>query len=705
MIRSILVASVSAAALALSVPAFAQDAAAQEDTFEPMEFPGWGVNIEDIDKSASPGDDFFAYVNGKWLAATSIPPQFSYAGVVRNLRDGADYNVRDIVQNLEQTDASPGSPERNVGKLYAAFMDTDAIDRAGMAPVTPYLQQIYGAEYAEKLAALFAEPGMPSPIGLQVYEDANDPERNTLYGFISGLGLPDRDYYLVDNERNREIQKGYKQLLAFVLGKAGYQDPEAAANSVYEFEHAIAVRDWDKAVARNPVLTNHPMAPAEAAALSDAFPLMVTLRAAGVGDSKSINIQEVLPKPDQQAAMGVTDEDMKKLGGGFPAVLNLLGETPIATLQAWAAAQFILDHASVMPSDIDAADFAFYGKTLSGTEEQLTRWRRGVALVNGAMGEAVGKAYVDKYFPPQSKVAMIELVNNLLKSQEIGIKNLDWMTDATKVAALEKLKKFNVKIGYPNKFETYDGLSLSADSPLANSMAVAAWHWQDDRKEIDQPVDPDKWHMNAQTVNAYYNPISNEIVFPAAYLQPPMFNPNADAAVNYGAVGSTIGHEIGHGFDDEGSQFDGDGLLRNWWTDKDRKAFEQRTGKLVEQYNAICPYEGACHNGRLTLGENIGDLGGLAMAYRAYRLSLNGSEAPVIDGLTGDQRFFIAYAQAERWKLREAFARRLLQSDPHSLAEARINGTLRNFDPWYAAFNVTPKNKLYLPPEERVRIW
>ena len=361
----------------------------------------------------------------------------------------------------------------------------------------------------------------------------------------------------------------------------------------------------------------------------------------------------------------------------------------------------------MLPSDVDDARFAFYGKTLQGRERDRQRWQRALSAVQGQMGEGIGKAYVEKHFPPSSKAAMVTLVGNLRAALASKLKTLAWMSPATRKAALAKLDAFTVKIGYPDKFKTYAGMDIKPGQPLANAVEVQRWKWQDSLDELAKPVDKTKWLMTPQTVNAYYQPTANEIVFPAAYLQPPYFNPDADPAVNYGAVGATIGHEIGHGFDDEGSRYDGTGALKDWWTKADRKTFDALGAKLAAQYDKVCPYDGGktCHNGRLTLGENIGDLAGLSMAYTAYKLSLGGKPAPVIDGLTGDQRFLLSYAQSWREKLREQLARQLLKTDPHSLAEARVNAVVRNFDPWYATFKVKPGDKLYLAPKDRVRIW
>ncbi|OYW16221.1 MAG: zinc metalloprotease [Novosphingobium sp. 12-64-8] len=702
--------SLTAVSMMLAAPAIAAadtPAAPASAEYPIPTFGGWGFNPADIDTAVKPGDDFFAYVNGKWEAKEVTPPQYPYSGAVLALRLGSDRAVRQIIEGLAAKPQPAGSLEAHIADSYRAFLDTNAINAAGLAPAKPYLDKIRATQTRAGLSALFAEPGYPSPLSFAVSIDPDNPAMNTVFTEVGGMGLPDRDYYLLDNERNREIQGKYKEYLTFLLGKAGYADPAGTAAKVYDFEHKIAVLAWDRATSRNPLLVNNKVSHGDLAAMGSAFPMEPFIAGNGLGKIDRLIVAEMPPSADKAAKLGLTADDLAKLGGGYPELVGLLGTEDIGTLQAWMAARFLSDMAPVLPSDIDDANFAFYGKVLQGRQSQRDRWQRAVASVQSQMGEAIGKLYVEKHFPPSSKEAMIKLVANLRAALADNLKDLAWMTPATRVEAQRKLDGFGVKIGYPDKFKTYDGMDIKPGQPLANMVEAARWQWQDQLRELAAPVDKGKWLMTPQTVNAYYMPPANEIVFPAAFLQPPYFNPKADDAVNYGAVGATIGHEIGHGFDDSGSRYDGTGTLRDWWTPADRKAFDALTARLAGQYDQQCPYDDGktCHNGKLTLGENIGDLGGISMAYKAYRLSLNGKEAPVIDGLTGDQRFFLSYAQAWRWKYREAFARQLLKTDPHSLAMARVNGVLRNFDPWYKAFNVKLGDKLYLPPEERVRIW
>ena len=694
----------SASAQTVATPAAA---AAATPGYTPMVFPGWGFDPAQLDKAATPGDNFFAYVNGKWAASDVIQPQYPVSGVGLNLQLGAEQAVRAIVEEMATGQHAPGSLEQKVGDSYRAFVDTAGIEAAGMAPAKPWLARIAAADSRVKLAELFAAPGIPSPLETYVSIDSLNPARNALYVSTGGMGLPDRDYYLVESERNLALRAKYKDYLAFLLGKAGYADPKGSAESVYAFERKLAVLDWDRAIARDPNLTTNRVTRAEFLAMAGGFPLDRMLADSGLGEVDALFVEELPPTPDKIAKLGLTPDQLAKLGGGMPALFVLLNNEPIPVLQAWTAAHFLRGQAAVLPREIDDANFAFYGTALSGRKAQRERWQRGLSAVQGQMGEAIGKLYVERNFPASSKAAMQELVGNLRLALAGNLRNLAWMTPTTRVEAKKKLDAFGVKIGYPDKFETYEGMAIKPGAALDNNIAAADWALKDQLRDLVKPVDKGKWLMTPQTVNAYYMPPANEIVFPAAILQPPFFNAKADPAINYGAIGAVIGHEIGHGFDDKGSKYDATGALRDWWTPVDRKTFDALTAKLAAQYDAFCPLDAGktCLSGKLTLGENIGDLGGISMAYQAYKLSLKGKPAPVLDGLTGDQRFFIAYAQAWRTKMREELARQLITTDPHSPAEARVNVVLSNFDPWYKAFNVKPGDKLYRAPKDRVRIW
>lgn len=704
--RNLLTLGCSALAFAICTPAAAQDDLVPVDP-EPMVWPAMGFDPAEVDSSVDPGDDFHEYVNGKWERATPIPPQFQAYGVTYDLHLKAEKEVETIIVEMSEVDAAKGSIEQKVGDSYSAFVDRGVIDARGMAAARPHLDRIFAIDSQDDLARFFAEPGMPDPFQTSVHSDHLDPDKNIFNIWIGGYGLPDRDNYLVDNEKNLEMRAKYKEYLAFMLGKAGYEDAAAAAEAVYALEHRIAATAFDRTLSRNPRLLYNPISREDLAAMSGDFALQAYLDALGIGDLPSMVVDEMPPGPEKIADLGLDEGELAKLGGGFPAFMQLIGETDLATWKAWAAASFLGSYASLLPQEIEDASFAFWGTYLGGQKVQREREKRGISLINNRLGEAVGQLYVERNFSPEAKAAMADLVANLRSAMEQRIRNLRWMSEPTREQAVEKLAKFNVKIGYPDKWETYDGLEVNAAEALENSIAAATWHWREEVEDLGEPVDRLEWGMTPQTVNAYYSPLLNEIVFPAAYLQAPNFSLTADPAVNYAIVGSTIGHEISHGFDDKGSMYDGNGVLRNWWTEDDRAKFDKAAADLVAQYNAFCPLDDGktCVNGQLTLGENIADLAGLTIAYDAYKMSLEGKEAPVIDGLTGDQRFFIAYAIGNRTQWTEQLTRQILQTDPHSPDKARTNVVLANFDPWYEAFDVTPDDAMYLPPEERVRIW
>jgi putative endopeptidase len=706
MIRSILVAGVSAAALALSVPAFAQDGDEASDAPE-MTFGSWGIDPASLDSTIDPGDDFFAYVNGKWVRDNPIPPAYTRYGAFNYLDEKSKVDVKGLIDELVATSHPAGSSEQRIVDAYRAYVDTATIDAKGLAPAYPYLTRIFEAKDLSELAVLFAEPGYPGMVGATITIDDKDPESYIPSMGFSGMGLPDRDMYLVDSEKNREVQAKYKDLLTFMLAKAGYADSRAAAETVYAFEHEVAEVEWARTAMRNSDLTYHKLSRAELIALAQEFPAAKLLDASGLGKVEYFLAPQIPPTADDVQKVGLTADDLSEIGGGLPAMMKLLTDTPLATLKAFMASRFLSAHADVLPSEIDAANFDFYGKVLNGAEEQRPRWKRAIETVEGQLGEVLGKTYAERYFPASSKASMQELVGNLEKALGQSLEHNSWMSADTKAQAEAKLKSFFPKIGYPDKFETYDGLGISPSDALGNAIAATEWQWNKDVSRLGKPMDRAEWFMLPQTVNAYYNPSFNEIVFPAAILQQPFFGPNADLAVNYGAIGGVIGHEMGHGFDDQGSKFDSTGKLEDWWTQADRKAFDTLGGKLAVQYDKYCPLDEGktCVNGRLTLGENIGDLSGLSLAYRAYKMALDGKEAPVIDGLTGDQRFFLAWAQVWRASIRPERLRQQMLTDPHSPAEFRVNGPLRNVDAWYKAFNVEPGDALYLPPEERVHIW
>ncbi|ANU06931.1 M13 family metallopeptidase [Paraurantiacibacter namhicola] len=704
MIKKLLIAGASAAALSLAIPAIAQ-----EETAAPqMSFGTWGFDPSLVDQSVDPGDDFFAYANGRWIAQNPIPDEYTRYGAFNLLREKSTSDVKTLIDDLVAMTPAAGTPERRIVDAYTSFYDTDTIDALGLAPAMPYVYQIWGAKTHEELIALFPEAGLPSLISAGVTVDSKDPNSYAVSVGFSGMGLPDRDYYLVDNERNLAIRAAYKDYLTFLLGEAGFPEPAKVANAVYNFETKVARLEWDRTVLRNRDLTYNKVSRDEMLALAPGFPTEMLIDKAGFGGVDYFLVSQMPPTAEERAKLGMSDAEMAaKIGGGLPAMMELIGETPLGVLQAYMTASFLNAHSSVLPTRFDSASFDFYGKMLSGAQEQRPRWKRAVSATEGQLGEQLGALYVDRYFPPEAKAQMDELVANLRLAMRESLEQNEWMTPETKEQAYAKLDSFTPKIGYPDKFETYDGLVIKPGDALGNRVRSIAWSVADNKAKLGKPVDRSEWFMLPQTVNAYYNPVFNEIVFPAAILQAPFFDPNADPAINYGGIGAVIGHEIGHGFDDQGAKYDATGALNNWWAEPDLAQFTKLGDELVAQYDGYCPYDEGetCVNGRFTLGENIGDVGGLSMAYRAYRMSLGGEEAPVLDGFTGDQRFFLGWAQVWRSMQREETGRQRLMTDPHSPEEYRTNGAVRNMDAWHKAFGVTPGDALYLDPKDRIVIW
>lgn len=705
MIRLSFAAGVSALALCICASA---PAAAQETRDPPtINYGTWGVDPAGIDQAVDPGDDFDAYVNGKWVRENPIPPEYTRFGAFNILAEKSTSDVEALVADLVKSDPAPGTPARRIVDAYQTYLDTAAIDAAGMAPAQPWLRPIFAAQDLGELSALFSQAGYPSLIAASVTVDAKDPKRYIVTVGFDGTGLPDRDNYLVDNERNREIQAKYKAYLAFLLDQAGYYDAAGMAEQVYAFEHKVAEIEWARTSMRNRDITYNQLTRAELLKLAGDYPLAAQLAASGFAGQRQFLMPQLPPTAAEAKELGLSEQILSGIGGGTPAMMELLTETPLPVLKAFMAAQFLNANAPVLPSAIDNASFDFFGRLLGGQVEQRPRWKRAIAATEGMLGEQLGALYVERYFPPSSKAAMDDLVKNLRLAMADSLRENTWMSPETKRQAVAKLDAFTPKIGYPAEFEQYRGLDIVAGDALGNRMRTAAWQLADNRAKLGQPVDKTEWGMLPQTVNAYYNSVFNEIAFPAGILQPPFFNPSADPAVNYGGIGAVIGHEMGHGFDDQGSKSDANGVLRDWWQPADLAKFTALGDRLVAQYDAFCPYDDGktCMNGRLSLGENIGDVGGLSLAYRAYRKSLNGQEAPVIDGLTGDQRFFLAWAQVWRSQTREAAGRQRLLTGPHSLEQFRVNGPVRNMDAWYKAFNVTSDDAMYLPPEQRVQIW
>jgi putative endopeptidase len=704
MIKNILVAGACMLALV------AQPALAEEDVIEAptMSFGTWGFDTSMLSPEINPGNDFFGFANQKWLDENPLPAEYSRYGAFNLLRDKSTHDVQTLIDDLvANSDGLPRS-EKRIVDAYNAYLDTDAIDASDLGPARPYLDAIRGTASLAELVTLWGSSEFSAPMWGFVTVDAKEPTRYSVYVGSGGLGMPDRTYYLDDSEKGLGIQEKYRAYLEFLLDEAGIDDAPGMAQQVYDFEDAVArTVSWDRTVRRNRDLTYNAMTPEQLREMGGNFPTGEFLAAAGFDATDRFVVSDLPPTEERAKELGLSEEVQAKIGGGTPAMLALLSEIPIEVLQAWTTKEFLSSNAAVLPTRFDEASFDFSGRTLSGTPEQRPRWKRAIGETERMLGELVGASYVERYFPPENKAAMDELVENLRKALGQSIDEISWMGEDTKVEARKKLAKFDPKIGYRDNLETYDDLEILAGEPLANRMAGSKWRQKDNLSKLGGPIDRTEWGMLPQTVNAYYSPTKTEIVFPAGILQQPFYGASADPAVNYGGIGAVIGHEMGHGFDDQGSKSDGTGMLRNWWTDEDRAAFDELGNALVEQFDGFCPLDDGetCVNGRFTLGENIGDVGGLNLAYRAYKLSLNGEEAPVIDGLTGDQRFFLAWAQVWRSQQREDNYRRRLRTDPHSPEEYRVNGVVRQMDAWYAAFGVEPGDDLYLPNEERVVIW
>jgi putative endopeptidase len=648
-----------------------------------------GIDTADLDPEVRAQDDLFRHANGRWIDRTEIPSDKARYGSFYILAEEAEKAVRDIIEEAQS--AAAGTEERKFGDLYTSFMDEQRIEQQGWSAVADDLAAAGAvADIPSFVAALgkLERAGVGGFVQAFVDNDPGDPERYLVFLEQGGIGLPDESYFR--EPKFADIRDAYRAHLERMLGMAGIADAAAAAERVFDLETEIAAQHWDNVRCRDSVATYNPMTWDAAQALAG---------------ERSELLGIWLDALDVPAASFA--EVVVRQPSFLEGIAPLLSDDRLDAWRDWLRWQVIRSSAPYLQREVVEANFDFYGKTLTGTPELRARWKRGVAVVEGAMGEAIGKVYVDRHFPHAAKLAMDDLVAHLVEAYRQSITKLEWMTDATRERALEKLGKFTPKIGYPVKWRDYSTLSITADDLIANVRAVAEFDFQRELGKIGKPIDRDEWFMTPQTINAYYNPGFNEIVFPAAILQLPFFDETRDAAANYGAIGAVIGHEIGHGFDDQGSQYDGDGKLTDWWTEDDKAAFQARTASLIEQYDALEPRQLPGHhvNGALTIGENIGDLGGLGIAWKAYLLSLEGEEPPVIDGLTGAERFFLGWAQAWRTKLRDEEALRLLSIDPHSPAEFRCNQIVRNIDVFYSTFGVTERDALWLDPEDRVTIW
>jgi predicted metalloendopeptidase len=651
-----------------------------------------GIDTQYIDPSVRAQDDFFTYLNGKWLKATEIPADRSSWGTFMKLREDTQPQLLGIIDAVRQDPhKKPGTDAQKIADLYASFMDEHRLETLGYKPLTGELARIRTLKDKKGVPGLIAHLariGVATPYGIGVAQDAKASTKYAAYVRQGGLGMPDRDYYLkLDDAKMAATKAKYERHVANVLALAGDKDAaaDAKAKAIVAFETALAKAQWTKVELRDPNKSYNKMDVAQLTALTPGYDWKTALGAAGVGNKVGYVI---VGQPSYLQAFD-----------------KVLADTDLETVKAYFQWQLLREYAPYLSQAFVDEDFDFYGKALTGVDVNRPRWKRGVAVVEGALGEALGREYVAKYFPPERKARMEELVKNVLAAYRESIDHLDWMGPDTKQEAQAKLAKFTPKIGYPNKWRDYSRLAIKQDDLVGNVERAATFAYNRNVDKLGKPIDREEWGMTPQTVNAYYNSRMNEIVFPAAILQPPFFDAQADDAVNYGAIGAVIGHEIGHGFDDKGSQSDGDGNLRNWWTAEDQARFKAKTDMLVKQYDAFEPIPGYHVNGALTLGENIGDNSGLAIAYKAYKISLKGGKAPVIDGLTGDQRFFMGFGQVWRSKMREAQQVVQVKTDPHSPGRFRANGTLRNQAAFYEAFGVKEGDKMYLPPEQRVTIW
>jgi len=654
------------------------------------ELGSWGVDLSGMDKSVKPGDDFYSYVNGAWEKTAVIPPDRSGIGSFQALAILSETRMKAIVAELTAKPVDKLSPnEKKLRDLYDGYMDETAIEAHGLEPAKADLARIAGLKTLKDVAQLMGSPKLSagSLYGLAIGVDDKNPNAYSVNVTAAGLGMPDRDFYLLDNPDIVKVREAYKVFLTTMLDLSGAKNAPARAEKVLALEIAIAKLRWELKDQREADKMYAPMT----------FKALKKLAPQFAWDSFFSESNIPLKDGERQIIVGEST--------AIPPLAKLFAKTPVAVWRDYLTVQYLHSYAPYLPKKYDEANFAFYGTVLSGRTQQNDRGTRAVRLLDEHLGEAFGQVYVAKYFPPESKAKVEQLVANLLKAYEQDIQSLTWMGDETKKKALEKIRQFKPYIGYPDKWRDYSNYTVVRDDVVGNIKRSAQFDWNRDVGRLDSPVDKAEWGMTPPTVNAYYAPPFNSITFPAAILQAPFFDPNADDAVNYGAIGAVIGHEISHGFDDQGSKYTGEGVLQSWWTDEDRKNFDARTKMLANQYDAYEPLPGLHVRGQATLGENIADLAGLSIALKAYRISLGGKPAPVLDGYTGEQRFFLGIGQVWRTKMREGALRSRILSDVHSPAEFRVRGATRNLDDWYSAFDVKPGDKYYLPPEERVKLW
>ncbi|GGC82548.1 peptidase M13 [Flavobacterium lutivivi] len=646
-----------------------------------------GVSKKDMDTLVNPGDDFDAYVNGNWNKTTKIPADKASYGAFDMLLDKSEKDVKAIIEEAAKGNNAEGTDAQKIGDFFASYMDRKERDAIGLKPLEKEFAAVDAITDYNSLASYFGEAnrkGYSIPFSFTVYNDFKDPNKYSLVTWQGGISLPDRDYYLSNDEAMLKIRNAYKIHLEKMLQLAGITNPAENAAKVFALETEIAKIHQRKEDNRDMVKLYNPYKVEDFKSLMPQFNWNAMMEKAGVAKEKSAIIAQV--------------DYLKNLDG-------LIQKTPIDTWKTFLKWGILNNSCTYLTSELDKQQFEFNGKILNGTEKQREDWKRGVATVSNGLGEMIGKLYVEKHFTPEAKERMTKMVKNLLKAYAESIKKLDWMSEATKKEALKKVDKFVVKIGYPDKWKDYSSVKINKKDLFGNVQRATEFEYNRNLAKLGKPVDKTEWGMTPQTVNAYYNPTVNEIVFPAAILQPPFFDLEADDAINYGGIGAVIGHEIGHGFDDQGSTFDGDGVMKNWWTEKDMAAFKAKTAALIEQYNSFEALPGLHVNGAFTLGENIGDLGGLSIAIKAYKESLNGKEAPILDGFTGIQRVFLGWGKVWKEKMRDEALRNQVSADPHSPAKFRVNGTVRNIPEFYEAFNIKPNNKLYLAPDKRVKIW
>ena len=644
----------------------------------------WGIDLTGMDTSVKPGDSFFNYVNGTAVANMVIPADKTSYGSFIALRDLSEARSKAIVEALAARKDLTGD-DAKIAAVYNSMMNADAVEKLDAAPLKPLLADIAAISDKSQMAGYMGHTSATfgsAFFGGYVGEDAKNPKINVLQLGQAGLGLPDRDYYLKDSFADKKAK--YQLYVAQMLTMAGYPDPDKNAADIVAMETAIATVSWTRIDRRDDTKTYNPMTLAELPTLAPGFDWNAYFTASGTAGAKKVVVAE---------------------NTAFPLIAKVFADTPLDTIKAWEAFRTIDQAAPYLSDRFVTAQWTFRSHELGGAQEQRPRWKRAIGAVEGTIGEGLGRDYVAAYFPPESKAKMEGLVNDLRVALKARIENLTWMTPETKAKALEKLGKFGVKIAYPNKWRDYSGLAMTSDDLFGNMLHSQAFDQAFALSKIDKPVDPEEWGMTPQTVNAYYSPTRNEIVFPAAILQPPFFDPNADMAVNYGGIGGVIGHEITHGFDDQGRHYDGDGMLTDWWTADDSAKFDAQTKIYGAQYDAFEPLPGVHVQGGLTMGENIADLGGNLLGLDAYHLYLNGKDSPVLDGFNGDQRVFMGFAQVWRSKYRDDAVKQQVATDPHSPAVFRVIGPVRNIDAWYKAFNVQPGDKYYLAPEARVRIW